>query len=104
MEHELCGLTSQVSVTHLSVDLWLDVPHHAQTEVPLTLSSYLEEGEVAIVFHVSDLQVAHDDLAASVHVLEPLVLLLRGARQAQAVLRTQAKHWRRGGQRIHNTR
>ena len=63
-----------------------------QARVPIP-TTHLEKGEVASVFHVSDLQVAHDDLATGVHFLEAFVLLFSGARHTQAVLRAQADHW-----------
>lgn len=54
--------------------------------------SHLEEGEVPVALNLSDLQVPYDDLTAVVAIFDQVVLVLLGARGAQAVLRAVTHH------------
>lgn len=51
--------------------------------------SYLEEGEVAVPIDAGDLQVAHDNLAVLVELLQGAVLLVQVGQSAQLVFRAR---------------
>lgn len=51
---------------------------------------YLEEGQVAVSIDACDLQIAHDDLAVLVELLQGAVLLVQVREGAQLVFRARA--------------
>lgn len=51
-----------------------------------TTSSYSKEGEVVVMLHQGDFQVANDDLTATVAFLQVIVVLHRAFSKTQTIL------------------
>lgn len=89
----LCGAGTQSAKTFKPIPTRRNgtilLPADAVNQTDTTRCSHLEEGEVAVAIDAGDLQIAHDDLAVLVELLQGTVLLVQVRQSAQLVLRAR---------------